>query len=138
MDSPKKNLNWITFRSVEFSPASGEGNINISENAGCWRVNVCDNGPEIPEVLRSEVFSKSGQIAPADGKSRIGTSLGIAISRRIVEEHGGTIDFVSELGLGSDFFFELPSKGRREPNSDYSNDEILAIASNAQKADTDA
>lgn len=89
-------------------------------------------------MLRSEVFSKSGQIAPADGKSRIGTSLGIAISRRIVEEHGGIIDFVSELGLGSDFFFELPSKGRREPNSDYSNDEILAIASNAQKADTDA
>ena len=37
-----------------------------------------------------------------------GTGLGLAISRRIVRRHGGDMDFVSTLGKGSTFSFELP------------------------------
>ena len=138
MDSPKSNLNWVAFRSIKFSPASREVSIDFSRNAGCWRVNASDNGARIPEELCFDVLSNFGQIAPADGKSRIKAGLGMAISQWVVDEHGGMIDFVSELGRNSDFFFDQPSKGRREPKTDISNDESLKIANNAQKADNDA
>ncbi|MBT5014298.1 MAG: hypothetical protein HON02_07590, partial [Rhodospirillaceae bacterium] len=44
----------------------------------------------------------------SDSRQKGGTGLGLHISKMIVEQHDGTIDFETEVGTGSTFFFTLP------------------------------
>jgi signal transduction histidine kinase len=69
------------------------------------RVDVIDNGPGIPESMRERVWevyfsSKAG-----------GTGLGLPTARRVAEEHGGTLEFRTEPGKGTDFALRLPLRG---------------------------
>ncbi len=69
------------------------------------RVDVIDNGPGIPEGIRERVWDVyfSGR--------KGGTGLGLPTARRIVEEHGGTLRFATEVGKGTDFQMVLPLRG---------------------------
>ncbi len=69
------------------------------------RVDVIDGGSGIPEDIRERVWdvyfsSKQG-----------GTGLGLPTARRIAEEHGGSLAFVTEVGKGTDFVLLLPLRG---------------------------
>ncbi|MFK7960101.1 MAG: PAS domain-containing sensor histidine kinase [Phycisphaerales bacterium] len=66
------------------------------------RMHVIDTGPGVPDDLRESIFH------PYVTKKRGGTGLGLPTARRIVEEHGGTLTVISELGRGSDFVITLP------------------------------
>ncbi|MGI9395483.1 MAG: sensor histidine kinase, partial [Boseongicola sp.] len=128
----------ILSNAIKFSPASGKVRISITQTADHCGVIVCDQGPGIPEEMHADVFANFSQIEPADGQRRVGTGLGMAISQRIIEEHGGTIDFVSEIGRGSDFFFTLPSKRPPETDTAIANKRVLSKIITTQKAETDA
>ncbi|MDH3691599.1 MAG: PAS domain-containing sensor histidine kinase [Gammaproteobacteria bacterium] len=128
----------ILSNAIKFSPESGKVVISITQTANHCGVIVSDQGPGIPDELRSDVFANFSQIEPADGRRRVGTGLGMAISRRIIEEHGGTIDFVSEIGCGSDFFFTLPLKRPLETSAAIAKKRVLSRSINTQKADTNA
>lgn len=91
---------------------SGEGDdivVAIAEHDGRVRVSVEDHGPGIPEEFRSRIFGKFCQAKSARSGKQSGTGLGLNISKRIVELHGGTIGFESTLGAGTTFYFELPA-----------------------------
>lgn len=67
-------------------------------------ISVADNGPGVnPEVAQRifEVFSST--------KGQRGTGLGLAVTKKIVEEHDGEISFESEPGRGAVFTFQLPT-----------------------------
>lgn len=64
-------------------------------------VRIKDNGCGIPEELRARIFE------PNFTTKSSGTGLGLAISNKIVESMGGTIDFTSEIGIGSEFVVTL-------------------------------
>ena len=66
-------------------------------------IHVIDTGPGIPEALQEEIFR------PYITSKKGGSGLGLAVARRIVEEHGGAIRVFSEVGRGSDFRISLPS-----------------------------
>lgn len=66
-------------------------------------IHVIDTGPGIPEELQEEIFR------PYITSKKGGSGLGLAVARRIVEEHGGAIRVFSEVGRGSDFRISLPS-----------------------------
>lgn len=69
-------------------------------------VSVIDQGPGVaPGELRS-LFERHGRASSALGHE--GSGLGLYVSRKIVEAHGGRIGVESELGEGSRFYFELP------------------------------
>jgi signal transduction histidine kinase len=55
--------------------------------------------------FRDQVFARFTQ---ADGNRAKGSGLGLNIARSIVEQHGGTIGFETELDNGTTFYFELP------------------------------
>lgn len=71
------------------------------------RIFVTDEGVGIPEDGRDMVFDQFRQVDNSDQRQVGGTGLGMSITKQIVEQHGGTIDFVSELGKGSTFYVDL-------------------------------
>ncbi len=71
------------------------------------RVSVIDSGPGLSELDARVVFDKHSRAHSTSGRD--GAGLGLYVSRRIVEAHGGRIGVESSFGRGSCFFFELPT-----------------------------
>lgn len=72
------------------------------------RIAISDTGCGIPEKIRTKIFEPFFTTKPV-GR---GTGQGLAISRSIVvDKHGGTITFESEVGRGTTFVIELPVSG---------------------------
>jgi signal transduction histidine kinase len=67
-------------------------------------VAVGDNGPGIPEAIRNKIFDPFFT-TKALGE---GSGLGLDITRKIVEKHGGSIAFQTALGVGTTFSVWLP------------------------------
>jgi len=78
--------------------------VRTSQENDAVRVDVIDTGEGIPPEKIGKVFE------PFQTTKASGTGLGLATARRIVEEHGGRISVVSELGRGSWFTVLLPIK----------------------------
>jgi signal transduction histidine kinase len=74
----------------------------------CLEVSVKDTGVGIAEKDRAAVFEEFRQVGRHYSAKQEGTGLGLALTRRFVELHGGTIRLESELGKGSTFTFTLP------------------------------
>ena len=67
-------------------------------------INVHDTGIGIAEEMKDELFTPL-----TTGKAK-GTGLGLAVVKRIVDAHGGTISFESQEGKGTTFMVTLPSR----------------------------
>jgi light-regulated signal transduction histidine kinase (bacteriophytochrome) len=70
-----------------------------------WTVSVRDNGAGFDPVYRERIFRPFERL---NGKRFPGSGLGLALAKRIVEQHGGEIWAESALGEGSTFYFSLP------------------------------
>jgi signal transduction histidine kinase len=100
---------------VKYSPEGGDVEIHGGRHDGLVRVRVRDRGIGIPEAQRAKIFTKFHRgDAGATGIS--GTGLGLAVTRDVIEAHGGSIGFVSTPGKGSTFWFELPAADQQEDN----------------------
>lgn len=69
---------------------------------------VTDTGKGIPEDQLEYIFRDYEQISEADSLETGGLGLSLAISRKLVELHGGSISVSSRVGRGSTFSFTLP------------------------------
>ncbi len=70
---------------------------------------VQDTGIGIPEENLSDIFERFRKLDNIQARLHRGTGLGLAISKRLVEMHGGRIWTESQVGIGSVFFFTLPT-----------------------------
>ena len=94
---------------AKFSPAGGAVvHVNVRQLPGSVRVSVMDAGSGVPEAFRDRIFQRFAQVDASDRRQKGGTGLGLNICKSIIEEHQGTIDFVSEAGKGCEFYFDLP------------------------------
>ena len=96
---------------VKFTPAGGTVDVSAAQVDGEVRVSVTDTGPGIAPEDHERIFEEFQQ-TDAGVEQREGTGLGLALSKRLVELHGGRIWVDSELGQGSTFVFTLPAGGR--------------------------
>ncbi len=71
-------------------------------------ISVTDNGPGIPPEERGKIFNKFYQIEGSFTGQVQGMGLGLALVKRVVEEHGGLVRVESDLGKGSTFIVSLP------------------------------
>jgi two-component system, OmpR family, phosphate regulon sensor histidine kinase PhoR len=71
-------------------------------------ISVEDHGVGIPKRDRERVFERFYRVDNLLTRATEGSGLGLSISRRIVEAHGGSLTLVSELGRGSTFTLHLP------------------------------
>jgi signal transduction histidine kinase len=92
---------------VKYSPEGGPVELVVLDTDGRVRLEVTDHGIGIPIEDQPRVFTKFFRGRATDSGIP-GTGLGLAVSREIVEAHGGSIGFVSASGRGSTFWIELP------------------------------
>ncbi len=74
-------------------------------------IRVADTGIGIPADRLADIFKPFEQIIPPEGTGYGGTGLGLCITRRLIEMHGGAITVSSEIGKGSVFAFTIPLSG---------------------------
>jgi signal transduction histidine kinase len=92
---------------VKFTPAGGAVGVSAEQVDGEVRVSVSDTGPGIAPEDRERIFEEFQQ-TDAGIEQREGTGLGLALSKRLIELHGGRIWVESAVGDGSTFVFALP------------------------------
>jgi len=92
---------------AKYSPKSGYVEIAVHRVNGNIEIGVRDHGPGIPEAFHARIFEKFAQADSSDTRRVGGTGLGLSITRAIIECHDGRIDYDSEVGVGTRFFFEL-------------------------------
>jgi PAS domain S-box-containing protein len=106
-------LTNLLSNAIKFSPQGGVVEVRISRGDHSVRLSVKDRGPGIPEDFRNQVFERFTQADRADSRCRGGTGLGLSICKMIIDQHGGSIAFDTEIGTGTTFYFDL-SVGRGE------------------------
>jgi signal transduction histidine kinase len=92
---------------VKFTPAGGRIDVAAGLVGGDVQLAVRDTGPGIAPEDLDRIFEEFQQ-SDAGAKHHEGTGLGLALSKRLVELHGGRIWVESEVGVGSRFVFTLP------------------------------
>ena len=111
VDGDERRLLQVIFNllsnAVKFTPEGGSVVVASSRMNGEVQVSVTDTGPGIAPEDRERIFEEFQQTAVGVEQGE-GTGLGLALSKRLVELHGGRIWVESEPGRGSRFTFTLP------------------------------
>jgi two-component system CheB/CheR fusion protein len=100
----------LLHNSAKFTPDGGRIAIRAEEHAGWLTLSVTDTGAGISPRMLGHVFDVFVQGPPPIDRPQGGLGLGLALVRRLVELHGGTVDATSEgPGRGSEFRVRVPS-----------------------------
>jgi signal transduction histidine kinase len=99
-------LNLLS-NALKFTPEGDRIDVDARLDDEMAEVSVADTGIGIAPEDQEAVFEEFRQVGTADKKVE-GTGLGLALSRKFIELHGGRIWVKSQLGAGSTFTFSLP------------------------------
>ncbi len=100
-------LNLLS-NAVKFTPDGGRIEVGARGGEREISISVHDTGIGIAAADQEAVFEEFRQVGRNYTSKQEGTGLGLALTRRFVELHGGTIHVESELGKGATFTFKLP------------------------------
>lgn len=101
-------INLIS-NAIKFNHPGGSVLVRLYRTGDAWLTcEVQDTGIGIPEDKVPELFSKFYQVDGTAARSYEGTGLGLALTKDLVELHGGHITIQSQEGIGSTFTFNLP------------------------------
>ena len=103
-------LNLLS-NAVKFTPDGGRVDVSVRKDTSCVEICVQDTGIGIAPEDQAAVFEEFKQVGRDNLRKAEGTGLGLALTRRFVELHGGAIRLQSEPGKGSTFSFTLPWAG---------------------------
>jgi signal transduction histidine kinase len=115
VEADERRIRQVVFNllsnAVKFTPQGGRVDVSTAHVDGEVQIAVHDTGPGIAAEDQERIFEEFQQAHGGNGERPEGTGLGLALSRRLVELHGGRIWVESEPGQGSTFTFTLPVEG---------------------------
>jgi signal transduction histidine kinase len=100
-------LNLLS-NAVKFTPDGGRVEVRATRVERAIEIAVSDTGIGIAPEDQEAVFEEFRQVGADYTSKQEGTGLGLALTRRFVELHGGRIWLASEVGKGSTFYFTIP------------------------------
>jgi CheY-like chemotaxis protein/anti-sigma regulatory factor (Ser/Thr protein kinase) len=92
---------------LKFTPEGGAVRVTVSAEGDAAHVVVRDSGPGIPAADVPHVFDRFYQVNEA-AQTQLGTGIGLALAKEVVDLHGGALTVASEEGFGSTFTVTLP------------------------------
>jgi signal transduction histidine kinase len=107
-DRLEQVLNNLVGNAIKYSPDGGEVIVTARREGDSALVSVRDEGIGISQEDRDQLFDRFYRASAERRGGATGLGLGLYVTRRVVEAHGGTVGVESELGKGSTFYFTLP------------------------------
>jgi signal transduction histidine kinase len=104
----KQILINLLSNAVKFTSEGGRISLKAGQRDGAVEISVTDTGVGIASEDQAAVFEEFRQVGSDETRKQEGTGLGLALAKKFVELHGGTMWVQSELGRGSTFTFTLP------------------------------
>ncbi|MBT8203078.1 MAG: HAMP domain-containing protein [Acidimicrobiia bacterium] len=104
---------------VKFTPAGGTVDVTAAEAVdGSVSISVADTGIGMSPDEIAVAMTPFGQVETSESATEAGSGLGIPITRRLIEAHGGTLQIESEPGSGTTVSLSFPGWRRGEPLAD--------------------
>ena len=104
----KQMLINLVSNAIKFTPAGGRVDVSCRRRGQEVRIAVRDTGVGIAREDLPRVFEEFEQLEPPADQTAEGTGLGLALTKRFAELHGGWVEVRSQLGRGSTFTLHLP------------------------------
>lgn len=103
----------LVANAVQYTPRGGIVDVRLRGNGEGVEIEVEDRGPGIPAEEMPNLFKPFTRLSTVPASPHRSVGLGLAITRRLVEAHGGTIDVRSEVGKGTTFVIFVASVASR-------------------------
>ncbi|UOK62979.1 ATP-binding protein [Paenibacillus sp. OVF10] len=103
-------LHNLVGNAVKYSPGADRIDVTLWEEEEWLCLDVRDYGIGIAEQEKDMLFNKFYRVDNSDHRQIGGTGIGLYISRKIVEDHKGTLTFISAPDKGSTFKVRLPKQ----------------------------
>jgi len=94
----------------------GQITLKMNENINNWIFKIRDTGIGIAQIDFDLIFKEFKRVESPYVRSISGSGLGLSLSKRLVELHGGNINFTSTEGKGTTFIFTLPKDEKMDYN----------------------
>lgn len=101
-------LHNLLSNAIKFSPPREQVTLEARRQQDRVVLVVADNGQGIPEEFRSRIFDQFTQADPSKTRAAGGSGLGLSIAKGLVEGMKGAIRLDTKLGVGTNFYVELP------------------------------
>jgi ammonium transporter len=109
-------LNFLS-NALKYTPEEGLVELKFVREPSCDRISISDSGIGIDAGELEYIFDEFHQVDRKRDEDLGGAGIGLALTRRLVELHGGVVGVESERGKGSTFWFTLPHEALKEKKS---------------------
>ncbi len=100
----------IVRNALSYSPEKGRIAISLHREGEIYRLQISDEGPGVPETELESIFDAFYRVEEARERSRGGAGLGLAIARRAILRHGGTVQARNRPDGGLEIEIQLPAE----------------------------